>query len=49
MKDKIRNILEDVLPLVDFDSDFLFSELDSRINRCNSQEFKDIRQHCSPC
>ena len=29
MKDKIRNILEDVLPLVDFDSDFLFSELDS--------------------
>ena len=27
MKDKIRNILEDVLPLVDFDSDFLFSEL----------------------
>ena len=29
MKDKIRNILEDVIPLVDFDSDFLFSELDS--------------------
>ena len=29
MKDKIRNILEDVLPLVDFDSDFLFSELES--------------------
>lgn len=29
MKDKIRNILEDVLPLVDLDSDFLFSELDS--------------------
>lgn len=29
MKNKIRNILEDVLPLVDFDSDFLFSELDS--------------------
>ena len=29
MKDKIRNILEDALPLVDFDSDFLFSELDS--------------------
>ena len=29
MLDKIRNILEDVLPLVDFDSDFLFSELDS--------------------
>lgn len=29
MKDKIRNILEDVLPLVDFDTDFLFSELDS--------------------
>ncbi|MBR0272462.1 MAG: acyl carrier protein [Bacteroidaceae bacterium] len=29
MKDKIRNLLEDALPLVDFDSDFLFSELDS--------------------
>ena len=29
MKDKIRQLLEDALPLVDFDSDFLFSELDS--------------------
>ena len=29
MKEKIRNILADVLPLVDFDSDCLFSELDS--------------------
>ena len=29
MKDKIRTMLEDALPLVDFDSDFLFSELDS--------------------
>jgi acyl carrier protein len=29
MKDKIRTMLEDVLPLVDFDTDFLFSELDS--------------------
>lgn len=29
MKEKIRKILEDALPLVDFDSDFLFSELDS--------------------
>lgn len=29
MKDKIRTTLEDALPLVDFDSDFLFSELDS--------------------
>ncbi len=29
MKDKIRKMLEDALPLVDFDSDFLFSELDS--------------------
>ena len=29
MKEKIRQKLEDVLPLVDFDSDFLFSELDS--------------------
>ncbi|MBE6254822.1 MAG: acyltransferase [Prevotella sp.] len=28
-KEKIRNLLEEVLPLVDFDSDFLFSELDS--------------------
>lgn len=29
MKEKIRNLLEDALPLVDFDSEFLFSELDS--------------------
>ena len=29
MKDKIRTLLEDALPLVDFDSEFLFSELDS--------------------
>ena len=29
MKDKIRNIFEDVLHIVDFDSDCLFSELDS--------------------
>ncbi len=29
MKEEIRNKLEDLLPLVDFDSDFLFSELDS--------------------
>ena len=29
MKEKIRQMLEEVLPLVDFDSDFLFSELDS--------------------
>ena len=29
MKEKIRLLLEDALPLVDFDSDFLFSELDS--------------------
>lgn len=29
MKDHIRTLLEDLLPLVDFDSDFLFSELDS--------------------
>ena len=29
MKEKIRNMLEDALPLVDFDADFLFSELDS--------------------
>lgn len=29
MKEKIRQMLEDVLPLVDFDSNFLFSELDS--------------------
>ena len=29
MKEDIRILLEDALPLVDFDSDFLFSELDS--------------------
>ena len=29
MKEQIRQLLEDALPLVDFDSDFLFSELDS--------------------
>ena len=29
MNEKIKTLLEDVLPLVDFDSDFLFSELDS--------------------
>ena len=29
MKEEIRQLLEDALPLVDFDSDFLFSELDS--------------------
>lgn len=29
MKEKIRTMLEGALPLVDFDSDFLFSELDS--------------------
>ena len=29
MKEDIRKMLEDVLPLVNFDSDFLFSELDS--------------------
>lgn len=29
MKELIRKKLEEVLPLVDFDSDFLFQELDS--------------------
>ena len=29
MKDRIRALLEDELPLVDFDSDFLFRELNS--------------------
>ena len=29
MKENIRKILEDALPLVDLDSDFLFNELDS--------------------
>ena len=28
-REKIKNMLEDALPLVDFESDFLFSELDS--------------------
>ena len=29
MKEEIRSLLEQLLPLVDFDSDFLFAELDS--------------------
>ncbi len=29
MKQRIRSLLENALPLVDFDADFLFSELDS--------------------
>lgn len=29
MREKIRSILEEALPLVDVDSDFLFGELDS--------------------
>lgn len=29
MKDEIKKMLEDILPLVNFDSDFLFAELDS--------------------
>lgn len=29
MKERIRKLLEQQLPLVDFDSEFLFSELDS--------------------
>ena len=29
MKEKIRTLLEDALPLVNLDSDFLFTELDS--------------------
>lgn len=29
MKERIRQLLEDALPLVDFDSDFVFSQLDS--------------------
>lgn len=29
MKEQIRELLEQALPIVDFDSDFLFSELDS--------------------
>ncbi len=29
MKEHIKTLLEDLLPLVDFNSDFLFAELDS--------------------
>lgn len=29
MKNQIKNMLEDALPLVDFESDFLLGELDS--------------------
>ena len=29
MKEQIRELLEDALPIVDLDSDFLFNELDS--------------------
>lgn len=29
MKTKVRNLLMEILPAVDFDSDFLFAELDS--------------------
>ena len=29
MKEKLKSLLEDALPLVDLDSDFLFAELDS--------------------
>mgnify|MGYP001775306061 FL=1 len=29
MKEEIKALLEEALPLVDFDSDFLFAELDS--------------------
>lgn len=29
MKERIKSLLEDVLPLVDLDSEFLFAELDS--------------------
>lgn len=29
MKERIKQILEEALPLVDLDSDFLFNELDS--------------------
>ena len=29
MKEEIKSLLEEALPLVDFDSDFLFAELDS--------------------
>lgn len=46
MKERIRQLLEDALPIVDLDSDFLFSELDSlgvvTILMVLSQEF-DIK------
>lgn len=29
MKEQIRELLQEALPIVDFDSDFLFAELDS--------------------
>ena len=29
MKERIKELLEDMLPLVDLESDFLFSDLDS--------------------
>ena len=29
MKEDIRKLLEELLPLIDFDSEFLFTELDS--------------------
>ena len=29
MREKIKNLLEELLPLIDLESDFLFSELDS--------------------
>lgn len=29
MKEEIKSLLEEALPLVDFDSEFIFSELDS--------------------
>lgn len=29
MKDHIRTLLEDLLPIIDLDSDFLYAELDS--------------------
>ena len=29
MKEEIKSLLEDALPLIDFDSDFIFTELDS--------------------
>lgn len=44
MKEKIRTILEDSLPLVDLDSDFLFAELSSlditNIMMLLSEEYK---------